>query len=765
MNPPLRILLLEDNLADAEMTLATLEKNGINCDALRVETQEDFRGALEGSGFDVILADCSLPSFDGFSALKIAREIDAIRSRSGATSPQTPFIFVSGTIGEELAIDTLKSGATDYVLKQRMSRLAPAVRRALAEAKERAARQEAERSRSEAESLFRGLFDHIAAGVAIADLEGRIVKSNGALQAMLGYSESELFETPLARLTHPEDDGVDLAAQQELCAGERRSYQIDQRYVRRDRAILLGRVTVSLLQGHSRSPSCLIILIEDITDRRRTEQQIKNVGRLENVAAEAEAANRAKSMFLSTMSHEIRTPMNAILGFSQLMLRDPSLGTEAKANLKIINRSGENLLALINDVLDMSKIEAGRTEINPTTFSLSGLLDDLAAMFHLRAKAKALRFEVCADGESEAYVVADEGKMRQVLINLLGNAIKFTERGYIKLHVTLDRRSASGLWLSARVEDTGWGITDDEQKKLFQPFSQTRRGLNTQEGTGLGLAISRAYARLMGGDITVTSSAGRGSVFRFEVPIERRDAGVAMRRKTCRRIIGIRAGQEVPGILVVDDQFENRDWLVKLLGALGFSVQSAGSGEAAIRSWSEWNPRLILMDVHMPIMDGLETTRRIKADPRGKETVIIALTASAMDDERRAAIQSGVDDFIAKPCNEDELLEKMRANLNIVYDYEETSGNESEAAAGVPALSSERLGQLPPELIEELRNATLSGNKKLLGKLTLKVRETGDAESAHALQELADEYEYDALARLLEEVRHREPKGAGGSAR
>ena len=190
----------------------------------------------------------------------------------------------------------------------------------------------------------------------------------------------------------------------------------------------------------------------------------------------------------------------------------------------------------------------------------------------------------------------------------------------------------------------------------------------------MGLAISRKYARLMGGDITVTSTPGSGSVFRFEIPIERGDAGVAIRPSAPRRVIGIRAGQEVPRILVVDDQLENRDWLMKLLTSIGFSVRGADNGEAAIRSWEEWNPRLILMDVHMPVMDGLEATRRIKADPRGKETAIVVLTASAMDEDRRTVSQSGADDFLAKPCREDELLEKMRALLNIAYDYEEMTG-------------------------------------------------------------------------------------------
>ena len=308
--------------------------------------------------------------------------------------------------------------------------------------------------------------------------------------------------------------------------------------------------------------------------------------------AEAEAANRAKSTFLSTMSHEIRTPMNAILGYAQLMLRDPGLGTDAKANLKIIGRSGEHLLALINDVLDMSKIEAGRIELNPVTFNLPRLLDDLAAMFRLRAEAKALQFEMLVDGEA---VVVCCGGRRQDTPGADQPSRKRDQIYPARPDQAARHSGAKGrdqLWLSARVEDTGAGISDEEQEKLFEPFSQTRRGLRSQEGTGLGLAISRNYARLMGGDITVTSKPGEGSVFRFEIPIERGDADVAVSRHARRRVMGIRAGTDAPTILVVDDQLENRDWLMKLLTSIGFSVRGADNGEAAIRSLGGMEPAL-----------------------------------------------------------------------------------------------------------------------------------------------------------------------------
>ncbi len=470
--------------------------------------------------------------------------------------------------------------------------------------------------------------------------------------------------------------------------------------------------------------------------------------RLEETASDAQAANRAKSTFLSTMSHEIRTPLHAILGYAQLMLRDPNLGTGSKANLKIIGRSGEHLLTLINTVLDMSRIEAGRTELRPVTFNLSHMLDDLAAMFQQRAQAKMLQFEMVLDGEVLPYLIADEGKIRQVLINLLGNAIKFTKRGKVKLHVNLSRKNIHSLWLSAAVEDTGAGIMPEELGRLFEPFSQTEGKLNAQEGTGLGLAISRAFAKLMGGDVTLTSTPGKGSTFQLEIPVERGNSGIALREANSSRVKCLRAGTVVPKILVADDQRENRDWLMKLLSAIGYAVQVAEDGEGAIQKWEEWRPNMILMDIHMPVMDGLEAIRRIKADPRGNETTILVLTASALEEHRPTVSDIQADGFVTKPCREGDLLEKMRALLHIEYEYEE------EALLGEPLAldATTTLTQLPGGLAEQLRNATSAGNKKLLDKLILQVRESEAGGAADVMQEVADRYDYDALMLLLEKT-------------
>ena len=350
-------------------------------------------------------------------------------------------------------------------------------------------RKRAERNREQLASIV----DYSDDAIIGKSLEGIIVTWNKGAERLYGYSAEEVIGRPISMLL-PLDRLDEIS---EIISKLQKGEVVNEETVRRrkDGKLIDVALTVSPIKNSRGEVTAASSIARDISDRKRAEQEIGNLNRrLEQAAAEAEAANRAKSTFLSTMSHEIRTPMNAILGYAQLMLRDRGLGTEAKANLKIIGRSGEHLLSLINDVLDMSKIEAGRTELNPATFNLPKLLDDLAAMFRMRAAAKALRFEMLLDGEAPPYVVADEGKMRQVLINLLANAVKFTQIGQITLLVTAEQRDAGQLWLSVRVEDTGLGIADEDQKKLFESFSQTRSGLDSLKGTGLGLAISRNYA-------------------------------------------------------------------------------------------------------------------------------------------------------------------------------------------------------------------------------------------------------------------------------
>ncbi|MDX2273272.1 MAG: PAS domain S-box protein [Cyanobacteriota bacterium] len=488
----------------------------------------------------------------------------------------------------------------------------------------------------------------------------------------------------------------------------------------------------------------------DATERKLIEAE------LVKAKEAAEAANRAKSAFLANMTHELRTPLNAILGFSQLMDRDPHLTAAQKENLEIINRSGEHLLNLINDVLEMSKIEAGRTLLHVETFDLVRLISHLKSMFIIRAQAKHLHLSFHVDSQVPECLVGDEGKLRQILINLLSNAIKFTHQGEVRLEIRLaqppDSPTAATYDLDFRVSDTGQGIAPLELEKLFQPFVQAQGGLRSHEGTGLGLAISRHFVQMMGGELEVKSQVQQGSTFRFILPFGRANSSPVAQKINKQRVIGLAPHQDEPRILVVDDKPENRELLSKLLSLTGFATRSAVNGEEAIAIWREWDPHLIWMDMRMPVLDGYQATRQIKSELKGQATVIIALTASAMEEERAIVLSVGCDDYVRKPFQESTIFEKMAEHLGLTYQYEPTDPNLSGSPPpGLTDLTpiADRLASQPSQWLNVFHQASLSADEEAMLALISQLPHS-QQDLANLLMRLVQQLDFEQLIRLTQ---------------
>jgi len=484
----------------------------------------------------------------------------------------------------------------------------------------------------------------------------------------------------------------------------------------------------------------------------RTRELSATNHKLQHAKESAEIANRAKSTFLANMSHELRTPLNAILGFSGMLVGERDVTADQQEKLAIINRSGQHLLSMINDVLDLSKIEAGNVELQENPFDLVALIEEISAMIQSRVVEKGLSVVVETETVSFPYVKADIGKLRQILINLLGNAVKFTGEGGVAIRCDIEPipQEPNRCHIVIEVEDTGPGIEPARQAQIFEPFVQ---GIDepVRTGTGLGLSICKRYADFMAGTIELESQVGKGSLFRIRLPAKIAEA-VYVKTSADNKpgVIGLAPTEKTWRILVADDNRENLLLLKSLLEEVGFFVFDAKNGQEAVAAFKKESPDFVWMDMRMPVMDGYEAVRQIRQCSGGDTVPIIAITASAFNEQREEILAAGCNDMVIKPFQAHEIFETMGRFLDIEYIY----APQHEAAPsrkGEIHLTSAMLADLPAELLQELRRTTLSLNSAAISAVIERI-EPLDPDTAKGLQTLMDDFQIGRIHDLLGEV-------------
>jgi PAS domain S-box-containing protein len=608
-------------------------------------------------------------------------------------------------------------------------------------------RRQAEALLAESEHRFRTLFEKAALGIAIVDWQGKFISTNPAMQNIFGYTNQELQKMTFSEVTHPDEKEV---GTEELSANlqETDTYQVEKHYLCKKGDDRWVRLSVSRL-----SDALMICLMEDITEQKQAEAELKAAREAKAAQEAAQAANRAQSEFLANMSHEIRTPLNGILGFAQILQLDDNLTPEQQEAIDTIEQSGDHLLTLINDILDMSRIEAGKMELHRQYFHLPNFLRGIVDIIQVRAKQTEIYFTYQPSSPLPTMVEGDETRLRQVLVNLLGNAIKFTEKGRVTFKVEClpcqqtfspIRAGNAGNKIRFQIEDTGPGIAPEQLEAIFMPFQQVEKQRYMTQGTGLGLPLSKKFVQMMGSTLFVESSLGEGSVFWFDIALPQANGWPSVDQVPEQHLIGAKG--EPRRILIVDDKSTNRAVLVSLLSSLGFEMYEAVNGQECVEKAAAILPDAILMDLLMPVMSGLEATQKIRQLPELKEVIIIAISASAFERHRQDSFKAGCNDFVAKPIQIDEVLEKLQKHLKLEWVYHTRMEADNPASA-----NGETVVELPAEFVQRLYDLAMMGNLSAIVDEADKLEQTDSQYAAFVaeLRQLANDCQMRKIRELI----------------
>ena len=582
------------------------------------------------------------------------------------------------------------------------------------------------------------------------NLDGGEAYHSPVWSAMLGYAPGELSHDieQFWDIVHPEDRDRLKRAGEDCIAGTLDRLEARVRLQHKNGGYITVLTRALAPRPEPGQPHHLVGTIVDLTEQERIQRQ------LIDARDQAESASRAKTVFLANMSHEIRTPMNAILGYAQLLLREAGLSDRQRGYVGTILRSGDHLLNLINDVLAMSQIEAGHAKVSSRPFDWWTLLSDAERMFREKAESKLLRLEVVRQPVVPRMLVGDDGKLRQIIVNLLGNAIKFTESGIVAVRVGCRPGQDGTLWHELVVTDTGSGMTADEAVRVFRPFEQGRSAGKHSEGTGLGLAISADYARLLGGDLKVDSYPGMGSTFTLRFPANVAATGVSTDSAKVRlggnRILKLAPAFAGTRALVADDLASNREVLVRMLEGLGFLVREADGGQVAIEIFRHFTPALVLLDRRMPGLDGYATMRGIRGVVGGRRARVLIVTASAMQEDREEALALGADGFVAKPIVEAQLVAELERVAALTFvDHGDARMPVLVGSRRAPPLSPDCRDSMPPTLASDMRRAAEAGD---LDRLMALIPKLGEAQRdlQEGLRLSLEQYDYDAVITWLD---------------